>query len=220
MKAVTPGVIQEIDRKAMEDFLFPRLILMENAGRRVAEKCLAFCRPKKLISFCGAGFNGGDGLVATRYLREYMQQTTVMLTSKEDKLKSETKTNLEILKKLGTDIVNLTALRNFKSFISKLKGDLIIDAMVGIGLKSQIKGFLKEVIEQINKKRIKVASVDIPSGLSAQTGLICGAAVKANMTVTFTFPKTGMYMGQGPKYCGEIKTVDIGIPQKIIKETL
>jgi len=220
MKAVDPKIVQEIDRRTMEDFLFPRLILMENAGREVAKESIIFFKPKKIILFCGGGFNAGDGLVAARYLFEYAQKITVILTSQEDRLKSETKTNLEILKKLGVKIINLTEFENFQNFILKEKSDLIIDAMIGIGLKSQIEGFLKEVIEEINKKKTKVVSIDIPSGLSAQTGDICGVSIKAELTVTFTFPKKGMYIGHGPEYCGKIKVVNIGIPQKIIKEVL
>jgi len=220
MKAVEPRIIQEIDRMAMEDFLFPRLVLMENAGRQVAEKCLAYFKPKKIILFCGCGFNGGDGLVSARYLLRYAKKITVVLTGKENGLKNETKTNLEILKKLGVRIIKPANFNDLKRFILKEKSDLIIDALIGIGLKLKIEGFLKNLIEEINKNNAKVASVDIPSGLSAETGIACGASVKADLTVTFTFAKKGMLASCGKKYCGKIEVVDIGIPQKIIKEVI
>ncbi|MFH1856669.1 MAG: NAD(P)H-hydrate epimerase [Candidatus Omnitrophota bacterium] len=79
---------------------------------------------------------------------------------------------------------------------------------------------MKEVIMEINNKKLRVVSVDIPSGLSAQTGDTRGASIKASMTVTFTFPKTGMYLSQGPEHCGKIVAADIGIPQRIIKEVI
>ena len=220
MKAVDPQTIQEIDRRAIEDFLLPRLVLMENAGRQVAEYCLRFFKPKKVISVCGSGFNGGDGLVASRYLLEKVEKVKVMLVSEESKLKNETKINLEILKRLKVDIVNLIPNENKNTFNLKEESDLIIDAIIGIGLKSQIKGSLKEIINGINRNRAKIISVDIPSGLSAQSGATCGACIKADMTVTFTFAKKGMLMVEGPRCCGEVKVVDIGIPQKIIEEAL
>jgi NAD(P)H-hydrate epimerase len=220
MKAIDPQIIQEIDRRAIEDFFIPRLVLMENAGRQVAENCLRFFKPKEVLVVCGAGYNGGDGLVATRYLSEYVREIKVILVSEEDRLKEETKVNLEILKRLNINIINLSSFRNSNHFNLGEKTTLIIDAIIGIGLKSQIKGFLKEIIDEINKKRMKVISVDIPSGLSAKDGSICGGCIRADMTVTFTFAKKGMFIGDGPRCCGKIRVVDVGIPQRIIREVL
>lgn len=219
MKDISPDIIQEIDRRAIENFLLPRLVIMENAGRQVAENAIKVFRPKKVIVVCGCGFNGGDGLVAARYFLDYAKEASVILLGGENKLKEETRINLEILKKLKVDIIKPESAGEFKTAVSQ-KVDLIIDAIIGIGLKSEIKGFLKEAIEEINRKKTRVAAVDIPSGLSAWDGTVNGAAVKADLTITFTFPKTGMYLAEGPTHCGRIKVVGIGIPRKIIKEVI
>lgn len=219
MKGVAPDIIQEIDRKAIEYFLLPRLVLMENAGRLVAENAINVFKPQRVTVICGCGFNGGDGLVAARYFCDYVKEVKVILLGGENKLKAETKINLEILKKLKVDIIKPDTAVEFKTAVSQ-KVDLIIDAIIGIGLKSEIKGFVKEVIEEINRKKTKVLAVDIPSGLSAWDGTVNGAVIKADLTITFTFPKTGMYLAEGPKHCGRIKAVDIGIPRKIIKEVI
>jgi len=174
---------------------------MENAGRSVAEvagKMLG--SRKKVLIVCGAGNNGGDGLVAARHLLNAGKKVSIFIVGKSSKLKADPKTNLKTLKKL----------RNVK-FVRKLprlRGyDLIIDAIFGIGLESNVRGPVSDVIELINRCRRPVLAVDVPSGLDADTGKVLGIAVKPKLTVTFVAKKNGL----SAQNSGKMVVKDIGV---------
>ena len=148
---------------------------------------------------CGKGNNGGDGFVAARHLLNAGVKVSVVVIGKVSRLKPDAKINYNILKKMKA------------KFTQKIGGDLIIDALFGIGLNSGIRGPYVRVIRAINNSSIRVLSVDVPSGLDADTGKVQGIAIRANKTVTFVSPKRGFYRKDGPKYCGKIVKKNIGI---------
>ena len=207
MKTVSVKEMQELDRIAIEDKGTPSIALMENAGKAVSEIALAELKNiknKKAAVFCGSGNNGGDGFVAARYLFNKGINVSVYLIGRRANLKNDPKVNAEALDKIGVEIREISA-------PVSLDHGLIIDAIFGIGLKGEVKEPARSIINDLNKKSITVISVDVPSGLDADTGEILGIAVKAGITVTMQFPKQGFYKNKGPEYTGKIITVDIGI---------
>jgi len=212
MKAITAKQAKEIDRVAREKFGIPTLVLMENAGRAVAEHAIGMCkkhRPKVAI-FCGKGNNGGDGFVAARHLLIKASKVSVYLIGSRREVRGEAKTNLDIFLKMGQKV-----LRPSKKLPSEVaKFDIVIDAIFGVGLKGKIKGPAARIIDIINNTARKILAVDIPSGLDATTGEASGACIKANETVTFVAPKKGFFKKDGPALSGKIKTVDIGFVRK------
>ena len=215
MKTVSIKYIQELDRIAIEGFGIPSLVLMENAGRLAAEEVKNYL--KDLLNpivtvVCGLGNNAGDGFVTARYLLNANMDVNVFLIGSNDKLKNDAKVNYQILKKLG---VNIKEVKN-KEELDFDNTDVIVDAIFGVGLNRQIKGLFKEVIAKINQFQKWVVSVDIPSGLNADTGDIYNVCVQADVTATFTFAKQGFEKNQAVTYTGQVKVLDIGIPQKII----
>ena len=207
MKTVSVKEMQELDRIAIEDKGIPSITLMENAGRAVGEIALTELnniKNKKAAVFCGSGNNGGDGFVAARYLFNKGINVSVYLIGRRLNLKNDSKLNAEALDDIGVEI------REISAPISINHG-LIIDAIFGIGLKGEVKEPARSIISDLNKKSVPIISVDVPSGLDADTGEILGIAVKAGITVTMQFPKQGFYKNKGPEYTGKIITVDIGI---------
>lgn len=206
MRSISVSQAQAFDRYAQEELGIPSIILMENAGRSVAEEALKMLRNKKRVAVvCGVGNNGGDGLVAARHLLNAGVKVKVYLIGKISKLKPDPKLNLEILVRMGQKILR---------FPSLIKGsDLIIDAIFGIGLKSEVRGHYAQIIGFLNKTGKPILSVDVPSGLDADSGKILGVAIKAKETVTFVASKKGFSNGRGPKHCGKIVVRDIGIVQ-------
>lgn len=210
---LTAAQAKAIDLKAKEKLGISTLVLMENAGRAIAEESLKLLGDKKSLAiFCGRGNNGGDGFVAARHFLNYGLKPDIYLAGKISEVENEARVNLKILLKLKQKIVELEEenLHIVKQKISKYK--LIIDALLGVGLKGAVRGILRDLIGIINLSKAYVLSVDIPSGLDATRGEVLGCCVKADKTVTFVAKKRGMLVGAGPKYCGRVVVRDLGIP--------
>lgn len=211
---VTASEMKEIDRKAAEVFGTPHLDLMENAGKGLAKVIQKqYPETKRVAIFCGKGNNGGDGLVAARYLSGKANVVVFLLCSK-DEMSPNAKVNLD---KFKGKLFEITEEEELKKTISGAgKADIIVDAIVGTGLKSQLSATYRTAVEGINSLGKKVISVDMPSGIDSDTGQIMGAAVKANLTITFGIPKLGLYLFPGRNYAGKIEIIDIGFPEPLV----
>ncbi len=201
--------MQTLDRRAVSEFGIPALALMENAGKAVAALALDhFPRAQKIVIVCGKGNNGGDGFAAARYFVEMGKAPVLFLIPNPQELKAEAKTNYERARTAGVPFLNDL---NFKG------ADLIIDAIFGVGLRSALTGPYLAAVERINASGLPVLSVDIPSGLNADTGQVLGDAVKASVTAALGLPKFGFYAGEGPILTGKIEVLDIGIPKALLQ---
>jgi NAD(P)H-hydrate epimerase len=212
---LTAKKAKALDLTLREKTGIPSLILMENAGSKVAEVALDVARNKpisKMAVFCGKGNNGGDGFVAARHLLTFGVKTDIFLIGRIDDVANEARINLEILRNLKQRVieVNQNNLVSIQKRISKY--GLIVDALLGIGLAGDVRGIFRELIKMINRSRAHILSIDIPSGLDATTGKASDCCVKAQTTVTFMAKKRGMVMGRGPKVCGRVIVADLGIP--------
>ncbi len=207
--------IKKLDEIAMEKCSIPSIVLMENAGRKVAEEMFNLAKKvKNVCVFCGVGNNGGDGFVAARYLGEKDIKADCFVIGKVKDLKSDAATNYRILKKLGYKTFAIDSAARF--VLEKLKkADVIVDAIFGVGLNREVGEPFKSIINLINKSKKKVISIDVPSGLDATTGKLWGACVKADRTITFSCAKKGFYINSGRQYTGKVIIADIGIPKKL-----
>jgi hydroxyethylthiazole kinase-like uncharacterized protein yjeF len=208
--AFSSSQMREFDRKASEIYGVPGLVLMENAGRGTANFILQKYHPKKVLIVCGKGNNGGDGFVIARYLAEHKISVDVMLLPEVSEVKGDAAVNLKCLKNIPVSL---------KEFEKDMQAyDLVVDAVLGIGLKSEVTGLYKEAIEALNASGKPVVAVDIASGLDADDGSVHGVAVKAAATATMAAPKHGLLKGKGPEYSGEIVVIDIGLPEDLLAE--
>lgn len=212
-KLLTAKTAKDIDIKASDKLGVSTLVLMENAGRAVAEEVIKILSNKKSIAiFCGKGNNGGDGFVAARHILTQGIRPDIFLAGNIQDVQNEARINLDILLKLKQKIVEVEEenLYLVKNKISEY--DLIIDALLGVGLKGEVRGIFRDLIGIINNSKAYILSVDIPSGLDATTGRVLGCAVIADKTITFVAKKLGMTIRQGTKNCGKIIVKDLGIP--------
>lgn len=212
-KLLTSRQSRDIDIEARNVFGISTLVLMENAGRQLAEEAIKILPGKKTVAiFCGKGNNGGDGFVAARHLLVYGIKPDIFLAGKVSGVGNEAKINLEILLKLKQKPVEVNA-ENLHLVKNKIhQYALIIDALLGVGLKGEVRGIFRDLIGIINAAKAYVLSVDIPSGLDATGGKVLGCCVKADKTITFIARKRGMVYGDGPKYCGKIVVKGLGVP--------
>ncbi len=212
MNSISVCGMKELDRKTIEDFGVPSLCLMENAGRIAAEVVLSSLRERmkpennttEVSVFCGTGNNGGDGFVAARYLKRQGLRVEIYIVGEESGIKGDAGINFKAAKNVGIEIKEARD-------SSELRSDMMLDAIFGVGLKGEMKGRAKTVINMINENTAPVISVDVPSGLDADTGEVACVAVKAEKTVTMHCAKKGFFLGKGPEYTGEIVVADIGL---------
>jgi hydroxyethylthiazole kinase-like uncharacterized protein yjeF len=218
MKLVTSSQMRNIDKKTIEGIGIPGLELMEKAGIGVAlaaKEILGDVKNKKVIIFCGRGNNGGDGFVVGRHLSEWGADVQFYLTAKTEEVQGDAKTNLEKADTLGLPITEI--LKN-EDIPSKIEADLIVDALFGTGFTGEITGYMKGIVELINTSHAPVISVDVPSGLHADTGRFTGPCIKAERTGTMALPKIGHFFFPGKEMSGKVSVVDIGVPHHVIQE--
>jgi len=227
MYLVTANEMQKMDKETIESFGIPGRTLMESAGRgaySMFTQTFSNLSKKKIGIIAGRGNNGGDTFVVARYLLEKNIDLNIFLLCAKDKIPIDAKANLDLVEKLLhknrngsiSEITDSDALEDFKSEI--LLHDIFIDGIFGIGLNSDVRGLFKDIIQILNKSNKPIFSIDIPSGLSADTGKPCGIAINATATATFAHPKPGHILHPGDRYTGELEVVDIGIPEFITEK--
>jgi len=220
MRTITSLEMAMADENA--SFLgIPRLILMENAGKAVAEALLhrlGDVRGRKVVIFAGLGNNGGDGLVAARHLASMGARVSVVLLGRENNIRTaEAKKNWDILKNMLLS-VRLFQVRSSEELsraweeLEAGEADAIIDAIFGTGLKGPIKSPFSDAIELINTSRGLVVAVDIPSGLNPDTGEPSSPTVRADITVSMHKLKPGLLEARARPFVGELVVADIGMP--------
>ena len=224
MQIVTAAEMQEMDRQAIETHGIPGLELMENAGRGAADVLLdQFAGTIKtgVGIICGKGNNGGDGFVIARYLAVRRIDVKVYLLAKATKVKGDAAANLKRLAALKVPVIEIPDEDSFLKIKSDFRRfDLLVDAILGTGLTSDVRGFFKTVIDfinDLNRDGMPVFAVDMPSGLNSDTGQPCGTSIRAQGTATFALAKIGHYTYPGVDYTGKLEIIDIGIPAPVVE---
>jgi NAD(P)H-hydrate epimerase len=210
--------MQETDKRAIEEFGIPGLTLMENAGRACVDEILGEFGPKgRAVVLAGRGNNGGDGYVIARLLDQQGWSVKVIILADPEQIAGDAAINLKKLPAEMTDFCtkegDLSALHKEEIF----QADVIVDALLGTGLSSDVSGIFLEAIDLINTSGRPVLSVDIPSGIHGTTGLVMGKAVRAHTTVTFAFAKLGHILFPGTEKTGRLVIADIGIPNEVME---
>ncbi len=219
MRFVSTAQMRRFDQLANERYGIPTLLLMENAGRGIADLAEKLLGKKKsrILIVCGKGNNGGDGFVAARHLLNRGHHVKVALLGLRSGLKGDTALNYSILKKMSAPRYEITTPNQLKTLKHESRhSSLLIDAIFGTGLERNISGFLNEAISMMNESGKKILSVDIPSGLNGDTGRVMGIAVRANVTGTLGLAKTGMKSKLARTFTGKIEVLDISLPKQLM----
>ncbi|MCM1259199.1 MAG: NAD(P)H-hydrate dehydratase [Roseburia sp.] len=195
--------MKEFDKNTIEHFGIPSMVLMERAALSVFQLIKErFPKTESVLVICGPGNNGGDGFAIARLLFLTGYPVSVYLPMNMDKMTGETRFQYMSAKRYEIPIAETLG-----------KYDIIVDALFGIGLSRPLEGKLKDLIQWCNSQEAVRIAVDMPSGISADTGAILGEAFLAQITVTFGFAKIGQMLYPGAQYCGELVTADIGIDE-------
>jgi NAD(P)H-hydrate epimerase len=206
MRVLDTAEMRAADRRAIDELGIPAALLMEHAGRAVAEVVLARAAAGARIAVvCGGGNNGGDGFACARWLREHGRAVRVFLAKGRPAAGGEAALHLGMWEKLGEVLPAGPEIAT---------ADLVVDALFGTGSDRAIVGEMAAVVGWMNAAPLRVA-VDIPSGLAVDTGRAAGAVVRADVTVTLAFPKVGILTWPGCEVAGEVWVADIGIPRSL-----
>lgn len=209
---VTRSQMAEVDDLMINQYGITLLQMMENAGKTLAE--LTRIRlgegflTKKILVVCGGGNNGGGGMAAARHLHNWGAEISVALALPVDSLKEAPKHQLNSLEKMGVPIQTDFPTENYS---------LIIDALIGYGLKGAVRGKVAEWIQWINQQDAACISLDIPSGLDADSGQTSGTCIFADATLTLALPKTGMTKKIAKQYLGDLYLADISVPHHLLR---
>ena len=204
---VTASEMKQYDTNTIERYHIPSLILMERAALVTVEEIHRVWGndPCRVLVAAGCGNNGGDGLAIGRLLMAEGYDVTFVLIGDENKCSEETTRQIRIVQQYQARVF---------STIQNGEYDIVIDAVLGIGLSRPVEGKYKDAIRWINHSSTRVCSVDIPSGIRADTGEIMGDAVRADITVTYGFRKLGHILYPGTKYSGELICRQMGIDER------
>lgn len=215
VKVATAEQMRTIDRLAWERYGVSGVELMERAGAAVyqeARRLLSERGGSRVLVLCGRGNNGGDGFVAARLLARDGYHPRVLLAGRADALKGDAAVNHRRALLAQVPVVELE-----DAPVELPAADLIIDALLGTGLQSEVTGLFAELIGLINSAGVPVLAVDIPSGLDSDTGRPRGACVRADATVTLGLPKVGMVIYPGAEFVGRLVVDDIGLPPPLLE---
>lgn len=221
MRILNAAQMREADRYTIDEIGIPSLVLMENAGRQVVAAIEAAYEARlegRVAVLCGRGNNGGDGFVVARTLIQRGVDGAVFVIGALADIRGDARTNLDILGRLGVTVVEIGDEQTWELHFSEISQcTLIVDAIVGTGLKAPLGGMMETVVADVNASGIPIVAIDLPSGLSADTPHLIGDCVDASMTVTLAAPKLPLVLPPGEAHAGDVVIADIGIPSDVLE---
>jgi NAD(P)H-hydrate epimerase len=208
---------RELDRRAVDDYGMTGLVLMENAGRGVADRLCDLGINGPVAICCGAGNNGGDGFVVARHLDLRGHEVQVFLFADPGGLKGDAAANYRIIERSGLSLRQIVP----EDLQAALSGaSWIVDALLGTGARGEPRPPLARTIELMNAAGVPILAVDLPSGLDCDTGHAARNTIRAAHTCTFVAQKPGFLIPGAQPYLGTVHVVDIGAPRRLVEECL
>jgi len=224
MHILTGAEMREADRRAIEEVGVSGRVLMESAGRGVAgvmEEHIADLAEHNILIVCGKGNNGGDGLVLLRTLVGLGYDAWAIVLSPLEQLAPDALDNLQSALKLRLPVDSVTTEDAWTDTLAEIwTADVIVDAILGTGLTREPHGLPRRAIEDLDAMEAFKVAVDVPSGLSADSGSVPGAVLSADLTVALAAPKVCHFISPACEHCGELEVVEIGIPPEFLENGL
>lgn len=227
MRVISAEQMRQIEERAINHYGIPSLLLMENAAWAVVDE-IRRCLPKdeegdlsgrKAVIMVGKGNNGGDGLAVARHLVFLGMDVTVFLFAKEQDFKGDAALNLRLFQGTTGKCFEIKGEKQRRlTRFALAQADVVVDALFGIGLRGALPSLIEEYVSEVNRAPGRIISIDIPSGVEANTGNVYRTAICAQTTVTFGLPKWGLFLGEGPVYCGRVVVDPISIPDSYLQD--
>jgi NAD(P)H-hydrate epimerase len=219
MRPLTREQVREIDRRAIEEFGLPGIVLMENAGRGAAELLHGLAPGATVAIVCGGGNNAGDGFVIARHLENLGHAVRLLLACEPAECRGDAAIAWRVVERAGIPAIRLAAATPADWERALAGAAWIVDALLGTGARGAPRGAIATAIEAVNAARsrgAKVCAVDLPSGLDCDTGTAPGACVGADVTTTFVARKVGFDAAAAAPLLGAVHVVGIGVPRSLL----
>ena len=221
MRVLTTAQMRDADRRTIEEVGIPSAVLMENAGRQVVaamERHLRALGDLRVAVVCGKGNNGGDGFVVARALEASGVHTRVYLVVSSSEVEGDAQVNLAALGAIGVSVVDVAEPDAWAAQLPEVGGcDVVVDALFGTGLTRPLEGHWRTVVGDLNASGVPIVSVDLPSGLSADSARLIGETIDATLTVTLGAPKLPLLVPPAATQAGDVVVADIGIPDAVVE---
>jgi NAD(P)H-hydrate epimerase len=218
IRSLTRAEVREVDRRAIEEFDVPGIVLMENAGRGCVEVLQSLGCKGPVLIVCGKGNNAGDGFVIARHLDIRRIPVKLLLVGAPDELRGDAATNYAVAAKSQLPIVDLSKRCEAARFADELKGvEWIVDALLGTGSTGAPRPPMDEAIRLMNAASAKRMAVDLPSGLDCDAGEPAEPTFRADHSCTFVAAKVGFQNSAAGPFLGQVHVVDIGAPRVLIE---
>jgi NAD(P)H-hydrate epimerase len=222
MRSLSRAEVREVDRRAIEDFGLPGIVLMENAGRNAAALLHVLAPSASLAIACGKGNNAGDGFVMARHLENLGHHVRLLLAGDPAEHRGDAATQRRVVERAGISFERLADGSPTDWERSLASVDWIVDALLGTGATGAPRGAIATAIEAINaasrRRAVRVLAVDLPSGMDCDTGLPPGACVRADVTATFVARKIGFEHPGAAAWTGDVHVLDIGVPRTLLAD--
>ncbi|HAV77750.1 MAG TPA: NAD(P)H-hydrate epimerase [Anaerolineae bacterium] len=208
LPALTTEQMIEVDRLMIEEWGISLIQMMENAGRNLAglaRQLLQELHGRKIVVLCGAGNNGGGGMVAARHLHNWGAEVEAVMVGDESRLKEIPAHQWKILRHMDVVVTDFDL----------SKADLILDAMIGYGVRGNPREPIAGWIRRANDSRVRILSLDAPSGLDTTMGVPATPCICAHNTLTLALPKTGLLTPESKPFVGELYLADISVPPEL-----
>ena len=217
--------VRDVDRRAIDDFGMPGVVLMENAGRGCVDWLEELGVSGRVVICAGRGNNGGDGFVIARHLENRGHDVRVLLFADPDGLRGDARINYQVIVRAHTSIRVFGDLPSTTEIETELAAaDWIVDALLGTGTRGSLREPFPAIIDSINRAPARTMAIDLPSGLDCDTGLPIDAdnpnTVHADFTATFVARKLGFENSASKAFTGDVRVIDIGVPQSMFTDDL
>jgi NAD(P)H-hydrate epimerase len=217
-RSMSRDEVRDVDRRAIEEYGMPGIVLMENAGRGVAELMVSLGVSGTVVICAGKGNNGGDGFVIARHLENHGLNVTALLFADSGQLQGDAAINYNIVVKAETPMIVLGDTFDVEWLEQQLvEADWVVDALLGTGTRGEIREPYVTIINRINSTPAKVFAVDLPSGLDCDTGEPLDPCVRADYTATFVARKVGFDRPVSQEWTGTVHVIDIGVPRALLE---
>ena len=212
--------VRDVDRRAIEHYGLPGIVLMENAGRNAASLLRELEIRGSVAICCGKGNNAGDGFVVARHLENSGVDVIVLLATPSTSLNGDAAVHFGVLRRAGTPILEPTADVSSIWRDELARCDWIVDALLGTGTRGVVREPFVSLVAAINASGRPVLALDLPSGMDCDTGELLGCCVRAQHTATFVARKPGFDVPGAADFTGRVHVLDIGVPRRLLCEVI
>jgi len=219
-RPLTRDEVRRVDQVAIERWGVPGVLLMENAGRGIADVMCTLGIEGLVVIVCAKGNNGGDGFVIARHLHLRGHAVSVVLACEASELGGDALVNYDLLRRTSVPVHAWKSTRADK--LESFFGDAewLVDAMLGTGANGEPREPMQTILIMMNRANVKRLAVDVPTGLDSETGFAANNAFRADHTCTLVAEKVGFINPDAKRYLGEVHTLDIGLPWELVLQAI